>query len=211
MVTAPPAGAPSPPIRDGGRMTLDEFFALPDSVRDEFDLLRGVVHRRNPPPDDNGVVVRDVFQCSCQARLDATLAKWSDVRPGEHAVLSSETGVRFDRSASAVGMDAAVFAAGGASRDASDRRYVVGVPRLAVEILSFTDTFGGLLEKRRAYEAAGVPLVWVVDPDERAVTVYRPGERPRRMAEDDPVEGGDALPGFAVAARDLFPPPPFDE
>jgi Uma2 family endonuclease len=36
---------------------------------------------------------------------------------------------------------------------------------IVIEILSFTDTHRGMLEKGREYAAMGIPNIWLVDPD----------------------------------------------
>ena len=46
-------------------------------------------------------------------------------------------------------------------------------PLLCVEILSPEDTISHLNEKIRDYLDFGVPVVWVIDPAERRVWIYR--------------------------------------
>jgi Uma2 family endonuclease len=48
-----------------------------------------------------------------------------------------------------------------------------GAPDLALEVLSPSNRAYDLDEKRPAYRAAGVREIWLVDPDEREVTVDR--------------------------------------
>ena len=56
------------------------------------------------------------------------------------------------------------------------------------------------------YAAAGVKLVWYVDPDAKTVTVYPKGkERGKKvLTEADTLDGGKVLPGFALAVKDIF-------
>jgi Uma2 family endonuclease len=56
------------------------------------------------------------------------------------------------------------------------------------------------------YLAAGVSMVWVVDPSSSTVRVYETLLAPRVLRGDDRLEGGAALPGLAVRARDFFDP-----
>ncbi len=61
--------------------------------------------------------------------------------------------------------------------------------------------------KVRLYLKAGARLVWVVYPEERVIDVYRPGGPLLTLErEEDVLDGGDVLPGFAVAIRDVFKP-----
>ena len=47
-------------------------------------------------------------------------------------------------------------------------------PLLCVEILSPEDTFSRLNQRVQDYLDFGVPVVWIVDPAERRIWVYRP-------------------------------------
>jgi Uma2 family endonuclease len=53
------------------------------------------------------------------------------------------------------------------------------VPVLAVEVLSPTDRYGKTLKRVRQFFKAGIVLVWVVDPEDRTVTVHRSATEPR--------------------------------
>ena len=46
--------------------------------------------------------------------------------------------------------------------------------------------------------------VWVADPERVTITVYRLYQEPVTLTEDDTLEGGDLLPGFAVPVWQLF-------
>ena len=50
----------------------------------------------------------------------------------------------------------------------------------------------------------GVPLVWVVDPENRAIEVHRPNQPALRLAADDTLDGSETLPGFSSPVRDVF-------
>ena len=54
-----------------------------------------------------------------------------------------------------------------------DSRGMCGVPEWVAEILSPTTARYDRTIKLRAYERAGVPEVWLVDPNDRTVTIYR--------------------------------------
>ena len=49
---------------------------------------------------------------------------------------------------------------------------IVGTPDLAIEILSKATAARDRSEKRRRYEAAGTPELWLVDGDQRTVTQF---------------------------------------
>ena len=197
-------------LRGGERMTLEAFFAYPDWVRDQFDLLQGEVVRRNPPPDEEtGMTVRNPYHCNAEDELSTELRLWTRTTDGRFVSLSGEIGVRLTPGSAGVGVDIAVFSAGTFSRDAADKRFLIGVPVVAVEVLSFSDVLGDVAKKRKTYLESGVRQVWSVDPDEETVVVYEAGRRPRLLAGEDTLEGGDVLPGFEVTVADLFPALPF--
>ncbi len=77
-------------------------------------------------------------------------------------------------------------------------------PDLAVEIVSPGDAATELRKKVREYLDAGVKLVWVLWPEERAVTVYPAGAAPQELGPEDELSGGGVLPGFGVQVARLF-------
>jgi Uma2 family endonuclease len=58
--------------------------------------------------------------------------------------------------------------------------------------------------KRREYFEAGVRLVWIVDPQQRTVDVYTGIEQPLILRENETLDGGEVLPGFALNLQRLF-------
>jgi Uma2 family endonuclease len=78
------------------------------------------------------------------------------------------------------------------------------VPELAVEVLSANNTKQEMAGKLRDYFAAGVRLVWFVDPPARAVRVYSGPDQFELLPEDRTLDGGQVLPGFSLAVKDLF-------
>jgi Uma2 family endonuclease len=81
----------------------------------------------------------------------------------------------------------------------------VGVPILAIEVLSPSTARRDREVKRRRLLAAGTAEVWIVDPVTQTVEVYDAEEM--RSARGDAVLASKALPGFAVVPADLFRPP----
>jgi Uma2 family endonuclease len=77
-------------------------------------------------------------------------------------------------------------------------------PDLAVEVFSPSDHPGDMRIKLTNYLAAGT-TVWVVDPEAKVVEVHRPGQRAQKLTLNDTLSGGDLLPGFTLAVKDIFP------
>jgi Uma2 family endonuclease len=77
-------------------------------------------------------------------------------------------------------------------------------PDVAVEVLSPTNTRREMERKRAEYFAAGTQVVWMVDLEERTVTVYTSPEQLTVLKELDTLDGGQVLPGFTLPLAPLF-------
>jgi Uma2 family endonuclease len=80
-----------------------------------------------------------------------------------------------------------------------------GAPDLAVEVLSPTDRSGDIADRSRDYFAAGVRLVWLLDPRAKAAAAFPDGRMPYFVLSDGELDGEDVLPGFRLPLRDVFP------
>ena len=54
------------------------------------------------------------------------------------------------------------------------------------------------------YQEAGVPLIWLVDPDNETITIIAAGQPTRVMKRDDTLDGGDVLPEFSIPVAEIF-------
>ncbi len=77
-------------------------------------------------------------------------------------------------------------------------------PNLAVEVLSPSNTPGEMAVKRQEYFAAGVELVWEVDPATRTISVYTSPTQAVILRTGDTLDGTPVLPGFTLPVHDLF-------
>jgi Uma2 family endonuclease len=75
-------------------------------------------------------------------------------------------------------------------------------PDLAVEILSAGNTPGEVDRKLRDFFAAGVRLVWYVDPVPHTVRVYTGVTEVQVIGESDTLDGGVVLPSFRLSIRE---------
>ena len=77
-------------------------------------------------------------------------------------------------------------------------------PDFVGELRSPTDRLSDLHDKMREYIANGVRLGWFIDPIDKRVYVYRPGQ-PSETADDPVTLSGDpVLPGFVLQVRELW-------
>jgi Uma2 family endonuclease len=177
-------------------MTAEEFFEwanLPENSDTRYELEDGMVVPMPSPGELHG------FLCWLVAHV---LGGYVVPRGGY--LMTNDTGLIVRRRPDSVrGPDVMVFMDGRKASELS-RGHSERVPLLVVEVLSPSDQFSKTLRRVDQYEARGVPLIWVVDPDERAVHVFRPNELRKRLEESDELTGNGVLPDFSCKVADLF-------
>jgi Uma2 family endonuclease len=78
------------------------------------------------------------------------------------------------------------------------------VPNLVIEVLCAGNTYLEMSRKRREYFHAGVQLLWMVDPEERSVAVYRSPQDVQVLHAGEVLAGDAVLPGWQVDIGALF-------
>lgn len=78
-------------------------------------------------------------------------------------------------------------------------------PDLAVEVLSPNDLAYEVDEQIEEYLRAGVLLIWIINPQDHVVTIYRKDGTTRRLRVGDELNGEDVVPGFRCLVDELFP------
>lgn len=185
------------------RMTVDEFLALPEDPELDRELIDGVLVERP-------MTYRSRPHTRTQIRAGHEILKWLDSqkRPVGEA-FAGEVGCRLPGRVTVCGIDLAIFSrdvldSQPSDEERADPRVIEGAPLLAVEILSPSDTYESIWDKVEEYLAAGVPLVWVLNPHDQSVTVYRPEEASETFDAGDELTCPDVLPGFTVMVSKLF-------
>jgi Uma2 family endonuclease len=102
------------------------------------------------------------------------------------------------------GIDVVYVSADVMARQSGDSTMIEGIPTLVVEILSPSDTLEDVNEKIEAYLTARVPLVWIIDPHWKTVTVHRPPTEPQLLNLRDEISAEPHLPGFRVPVKSFF-------
>jgi Uma2 family endonuclease len=181
-------------------MTAEEFLALPDDGIDR-DLINGVVR-------EWGVRMtrRNRVHSRVETRLAYLLESWLEKQPQPRGgVHSGEAGCRLARDPDIiVGIDVVYISPALAAAPSDDTTLIDGVPTLAVEILSPSTTEQEVNDKLDAYRTAAVPLVWLVDPYLRVVTVLRPDAPPEMVNENQELTAEPRLPGLRIRVADIF-------
>jgi Uma2 family endonuclease len=78
------------------------------------------------------------------------------------------------------------------------------VPEFVIELRSETDRLPVLQDKMRIWIANGVEVAWLIDPIEKAVTIYRPGEAPEHLAHPTSVQGTGPIAGFELVMARIW-------
>ncbi|QDT39533.1 Uma2 family endonuclease [Stratiformator vulcanicus] len=180
------------------RMTIEEFLALPEDDSVDRMLIRGELI-------ELPMTRRNKRHSKSISRICHLLESWLESRPEPRGeVFGGEAGVNFDEIGSSFGVDVVYFDAATLAQQADDETYLTGVPTLVVEILSPSDSHQYVEAKVKDYLAAGVTLIWVVDPAFRSVTIFEPNTPPRMVSGNGEVSCEPQLPGFAVPVSKFF-------
>jgi Uma2 family endonuclease len=73
-----------------------------------------------------------------------------------------------------------------------------------VEVLSPDDRAGEALAKVQQWLAAGCQSVWIVDPSRRTAAIHTAQGPTRTLHGTEEVTEPELLPGFCVAAAEIF-------
>lgn len=77
-------------------------------------------------------------------------------------------------------------------------------PDLAVEVLSPSDSITKTERKLQLYLSYGARLGWMIDPKNKTVRVYRPGENFELLHAERWLTGNSVVTGFRVSLAKLF-------
>ena len=179
------------------KMTAEEFYEWanrPENEDRRFELEDGEPVEMPSPGEAHAMVCWFVIK---------VLTDFV-VRRGGGQILTNDCGLIVRRGPDTVrGPDVILFLET-RTPDEAARGPVDRVPPLVVEVFSPSDRPGKLNRRIDQYHRRGVPLVWVVYPEERTVNVCRPNEFPRVLDETDELTGNGVLPDFSCRVADLF-------
>ena len=175
------------------RLTLAEFLALPET-EPASEFIRGeVVQKSMPSYFHSAIIIRLIEILGPYLRRSELGRLMTEVRHAdndEERAYLPDVGVllrtrRLDRETKRVGP-------------------IWQTPDLAIEVLSPDDRPGRVAEKVAFYLRAGVPLTWVIDPDELTLDAYRPGQPTEQFVMRGTVSAAPVLPDFSLDLAELF-------
>ena len=77
-------------------------------------------------------------------------------------------------------------------------------PDFVVEFNGPWDEPGEMEAKMRQWIANGVGVGWLIDPKEKSVTIYRPGDQPEHLAHPTSVHGTGPIAGFELVMARIW-------
>lgn len=173
---------------------------------EEFRLLP-------PPPDGSKVeLIRGEVVAVCRPGFDHGLRQGRAFflldqfgRSTGHGRAVVESGIVTHRNPDSVrGPDVSYWSATRLPLNQIPKGYPEMAPEVAVEVLSPSNNWKIIREKMEEYFERGVLMVWLVDPEERTVAVYRSLDEGRVLHENAVLTGEDVLPGFSCKVAEFF-------
>lgn len=176
-------------------LTAEEFRLLPRPLDgSKQELIRGEIVTMSLPGFRHGRV---------QPRVAAKLLIYEE--NSKRGRVTTESGMITEHDPDTVrGPDVAFWSIERLPWDQDPEVFPEVAADLCVEILSPNNRRAKMLEKLREYFAVGVRMVWVIDPEDRTVTVYRTPVRGHILHCGATVEGEDVLPGFSCPVAEFF-------
>ncbi len=179
------------------RMTAEEFFDFahrPENRHKHFELHQGEVVEMPSPGERHGLVCVNVA---------TTLNLYVRQRRCGY-VLCNDSGIVLEKGPDTVlGPDVAYFDLLRRYGDLNPK-WAEAIPTLAVEVWSPSDRPGKMTKRAARFLQAGARMVWVIDPEERDVTVYQKGQDDKVFDFAQEVIVEDVLPGFHCPVAEFF-------
>jgi Uma2 family endonuclease len=82
--------------------------------------------------------------------------------------------------------------------------FIPAVPDFVIELRSATDNLKPLQEKMEEYQRLGVKLGLLVDPKNKNVGIYRPGQEPEVLESPASIDCNEVMPGFVLSMNKIW-------
>lgn len=178
-------------------ITAEEFWewcSRPENQGKRVELDRGEIVEMPPPCEAHGIL------CGWIAAL-----LWGVVQKrGTGGVASNDMGLIVEEGPDSVRGPDITFFDEAQPLSRLSRKHARRIPLLVVEVISPNDKPNKTIRRVTQYLQRGVPLVWLVDPEDRTVGIHRQRELPRTLDEDDEITGEDIIPQLRMRVADLF-------
>ncbi|MHB2016579.1 MAG: Uma2 family endonuclease [Candidatus Xenobia bacterium] len=173
-------------------MSLDEFLAMPEDPMLEW--VRGEVVTRAMPTNLHGLVA---------AVLSMHLTAWAlEMRTGAPMIEVRITYRQGDDPRSII--PDLSFMSRDRFQGPARHEHLAEAPDLAIEVLSPGQSFASMIDRVNWLLTHGSRLVWIMDGEDRRISVFRHGAPPQVLSQGDVLQDADVLPGFELTMRQLF-------
>jgi Uma2 family endonuclease len=182
-------------------MALAEFMALDGKV----ELIDGQVIQHMPNPSGHSILIRIVrmlLENFLRGKgLYEVFSETTFVIPGREHQSNWVAGARIP---DVMLLEAGQLHAWMASNPEYWRLPFPVIPDLVVEVLSENDAYSAVTHKVEVYLADGVKRVWLVDPQNKRITIHSiDGDTPRTLKGDDALTD-PLLSGFGTTPSAVF-------
>lgn len=186
----------APAETDTGRLiTGEELFEMGDIG--PCELIDGRIVPTSPTNARHGYL---------EARLLSRLNDFVESRKLGVALVG-EVGIYIRRNPDRIRAADGIFVSAKRLAGSIPEKYLEVAPELVVEIISPTDRWEDMRSKIADYFSIGVERVWIVEPKDATVLVYRSETEMEKLVSGDTLRGEGVLEGFALTVAELFQEP----
>ena len=173
---------------------LARFSSENDPLRIERDA-NGELIIMTPVHSDGGLIeTRVLFELTLWARAD-----------GRGLTFSSNAGFTLpDGSMRAPDASWISLQRWNALTRAQQQSYAPICPEFVIEVRSNSDRLINLEAKMEMWIANGAQLAWLIDPERKAVSIYRPGDSPELLHDPTSVQGTGPVAGFELVLSRIW-------
>ncbi len=177
--------------------TVEEFEELPE-FEEYYELIEGKLVEKMSPGDEHGRISRNII-----VHLDRfdPEEKLGMIWPGTSFVLSPTN----------VPIPDLGFLVASRVPKKRGKKAIRKVPDLVVEVWSPSDLRSApereaAQNRIQRYQAAGVRIIWSINPRNKTVEIYHPNNAPlvAILGINDKLDGEDVIPGFELKVKALF-------
>jgi Uma2 family endonuclease len=181
-----------PQVGPASRITGEELFAMGEMPWTE--LVKGEIVPMAPTGHPHGFVEFNFGRVLGTFVYQHKLGR----------VLGGEVGIYTGRDPDTVRAADVAFISNERMASVRSQSYLDVAPELIVKVMSPDDRWSAVHAKLAEYFRIGVQLIWVADPGQCQVHVYRSPTRVEILTVADELSGEPVLPAFKVAVAELF-------